>query len=210
MAQRGEGGTGPRRGRPPRSEPQKAAVRLDIAREAVRLFAAQGVADTSVEEIARAAGVSVRTLWRHVASKEQCVRPLLTGGLDVTARLMREWPRDRPLRDAFGRTTLFPTPDATDTAALGDLVRLTRDEAGLRAVWLEVHHDAEPVFAQILAERAGRDPDDLEPRMQAVMLNGALRVAVEEWAWHRPDREDSGRADAISRTLHIALAGLPI
>ncbi|MFF5010910.1 TetR/AcrR family transcriptional regulator [Streptomyces phaeochromogenes] len=183
---------------------------MDIAREAVRLFAAQGVADTTVEEIARAAGVSVRTLWRHIASKEECVRPLLTGGLDATARLMREWPRDRPLREAFGQTTPFPAPGAADTAAVGDLVRLTRDEAGLRAVWLQVHHDAEPVFARILAERTGHAPDDLAPRMQAVMLNGVLRVAVEEWAWHRPEREGLSRTDAISRTVHFALAGLPL
>ncbi|MDT0431132.1 MULTISPECIES: TetR/AcrR family transcriptional regulator [Streptomyces] len=200
----------PRLGRPPLTERRKAATRLEIAREAVRLFADQGVTGTTADDIAAAVGISQRTLWRYTPSKELCVRPLLTYALDAATELMRSWPRDRPLAEAVA-TTRSPTseePAATDTDALRDLVRLTRTEPGLRTVWLQVHHDAEPVFAAVIAERTGHHPDDLEPRVQATVLNGALRVAVEEWAWsvHAGEATPAG---AIARALGVAQGGLP-
>lgn len=200
---------GARLGRPPLTERRKAATRLEIAREAVRLFADRGVAATTAEEIAAAAGISQRTLWRYTSSKELCVRPLLTYALDFVIALMRSWPRDRPLAEAVVGTS---TPQAdgardADAEALRDLVRLTRTEPGLRAVWLQVHHDAEPAFAEVLAERAYHEPDDLEPRVQATLLNGALRVAVEQWAWGA-DPQPLPLSGTIHRALAIARSGL--
>lgn len=200
---------GARPGRPPLTERRKAATRLEIAREAVRLFADRGVAATTAEEIAAAAGISQRTLWRYTSSKELCVRPLLTYALDFVIALMRSWPRDRPLAEAVVGT---PAPRAdgardADAEALRDLVRLTRTEPGLRAVWLQVHHDAEPAFAEVLAERAGHGPDDLEPRVQSTLLNGALRVAVEQWAWGA-DPQPLPLSATIHRALAIARSGL--
>ncbi|MFD6278007.1 TetR/AcrR family transcriptional regulator [Streptomyces sp. NPDC060209] len=193
---------GTRLGRPPLTERRKAATRLEIAREAVRLFAARGVAATTADEIAAAAGISQRTLWRYTSSKELCVSPLLTYALDFVTALMRSWPRDRPLVEAVvGTPSSLPDASAdTDTEALRDLVLLTRTEPGLRAVWLQVHHDAELVFAEVFAERTGRGPDDLEPRVQATLLNGALRIAVEQWAWGADPQPAS-----LSRTIHHAL-----
>ncbi|MFJ8857706.1 TetR/AcrR family transcriptional regulator [Streptomyces sp. NPDC102451] len=185
------------------TERRKAATRLEIAREAVRLFADRGVAATTADEIATAAGISQRTLWRYTSSKELCVRPLLTYALDFVIALMRSWPRDRPLAEAVaGKPSSRADASAdTDAEALRDLVLLTRTEPGLRAVWLQVHHDAEPAFAEVIAERTGYGPDDLQPRVQATLLNGALRIAVEQWAWGADPRPES-----LSRTIHRALA----
>ncbi|AGI90527.1 TetR/AcrR family transcriptional regulator [Streptomyces albidoflavus] len=201
---------GRRVGRPPLTERRKAATRLEIAREAVRLFAAQGVAATTADEIAAAAGISPRTLWRYCSSKEECVGPLLTTALDAAAERLASWPRERTLTD--GISTHPPGRSAAalaeDEQALRDLVRLVRTEPGLRAVWLQVHHAAEPVLARVLAARTGRSPDALEPRVQAALLNTALRVAVEEWAWHTaPGTGTPG--EAITEVLAIAEAGLP-
>ncbi|MFE3516230.1 TetR/AcrR family transcriptional regulator [Streptomyces sp. NPDC059166] len=199
---------GTRLGRPPLTERRKAATRLDIAHAAVRLFADRGVAATTAEEIATAAGISQRTLWRYTSSKELCVRPLLTYALDVVTSLMRSWPRDRPLvRAVVGDSASLPA-SATDTGALRDLVLLTRTEPGLRAVWLQVHRDAEAVFAEVIAERTGRSADDLAPRVQATVLNGALRVAVEQWAGGA-DPQPSELPRTIARALEIAQPGLP-
>ncbi|MGW1818277.1 acyl-CoA-like ligand-binding transcription factor [Streptomyces sp. NPDC002125] len=202
-------GSGARLGRPPLTERRKAATRLEIAREAVRLFADRGVAATTAEEIAAAAGISQRTLWRYTSSKELCVSPLLTYALDSATVLMRSWPRDRPLAEAFAGDPSGPTGESAsaDAEALRDLVLLTRTEPGLRAVWLQVHYDAERVFAEVIAERTGRTPDDLEPRVQATLFNSALRIAVEQWAWG----EDPGPGSlpgAVARALGIARAGL--
>ncbi|MEU1054653.1 TetR family transcriptional regulator [Streptomyces sp. NPDC005876] len=198
-----------RTGRPPLTEGRKAEIRLEIARAAVDLFVTQGVAATTGEQIGRAVGVSARTVWRYFPSKESCVRPLLTAGVEVIAAALRHWRPGQPLGEAidFGRDgtdgdrpLLGPDP-----ATVGALVRLTRTEPGLRAVWLQTHDEAEPAFARALAERAGLPPGDLRPAVQAAMLNAALRVAVEHHAWHgATPPADGARAD-LSATLREAL-----
>jgi AcrR family transcriptional regulator len=196
-----------RPGRPPRTEERKAEIRLEIARAAVELFAAQGVAATTGEQIGRAAGISARTLWRYFPSKESCVRPLFSAGADAIAARLRAWPPDRPLREAFedGVPADHRPAGGPGGATLSALVRLTRTEPGLRAVWLRSYDEAEPAFAGALAERAALPPGDLRPAIQAAMLNAALRAAVEHHAWHTPP--DTPAADALlTETIRQALA----
>src|SRR5262249_1712299 len=82
----------PRRGRPPVSDRQRQRQRLAASRRAGRLFAEQGVAATSGEQIARAAGGSERTLWRCFPSKESCVEPLLTQSIEAFRTVLYAWP----------------------------------------------------------------------------------------------------------------------
>lgn len=207
-----------RTGRPPLTETRKAEIRLEIARAAVELFVAQGVAATTGEQIGQAVGVSARTVWRYFPSKEACVRPLFSAGIDVIAARLREWRPGRPLAELFdpalatGLLAATGSGSATGTA----LVRLTRTEPGLRAIWLQTYDEAEPAFARALADRAGLPPDDLRPMIQAAMLNAALRAAVERSAWRArgsgPGDEpgESGeagvRGDEVVETLRAALA----
>ena len=195
-------------GRPSLTERRKAETRLDVARVAVGLFVTQGVAATSAEEIATAAGISSRTLWRYFPTKESCVLPLLTGGIDLAADWLRSWREDQDmtelvdaLRQAGG--------SAGDRATMLGLVRLTRTEPGLRAVWLEAHRQAEPVFADALARRAGLAAPDLTAVVHAAMINAALRAAVEHHAF-QADAADEGDAveAAVSEALLIATRGL--
>ncbi|MFF5256253.1 TetR/AcrR family transcriptional regulator [Streptomyces leeuwenhoekii] len=199
-----------RTGRPPLTEERKAEIRLEIARAAVDLFVSQGVTATTGEQIGRAVGVSARTVWRYFPSKESCVRPLLAAGIDVIAAQLRQWRPGRPLDQAFdfdrdlaGGDRLLPGPDP---AAVGALVRLTRTEPGLRAVWLQTYDEAEPVFARALAERAGLPADDLRPAVQAAMFNAALRAAVEHHAWHAAGPAPATARAELAATLRSALA----
>ncbi|MET7569000.1 helix-turn-helix domain-containing protein [Streptomyces sp. NPDC005492] len=186
-----------RTGRPPLTEARKAEIRLEIARAAVELFVSQGVAATTGEQIGQAVGVSARTVWRYFPSKESCVRPLFSAGIDVIAARLREWQPGRPLEELFTPGLLTATgPDgATGTA----LVRLTRTEPGLRAIWLQTYDEAEPAFARALATRAGLPADDLRPMIQAAMLNAALRAAVERFAWRASGVGADGATDAVTR-----------
>ncbi len=54
-------------------ERRRQETRLEISRAALELFELQGFAATTVEEIARAAGVSSSTFFRCFATKEESV-----------------------------------------------------------------------------------------------------------------------------------------
>jgi AcrR family transcriptional regulator len=198
-----------RTGRPPLTERRKAATRLEIAREAVALFTAQGVTATSAEEIAAAAGISVRTLWRYFPNKESSVLPLLTGGIEATARALRSWPAGSGMAALLDDMERQGRETIANLSTLLDLVRLTRTEAGLRAVWLQSHHDAEPVFAAALAQRAGLPGDDLTVRIQAAMINSALRAAVEHHAFHAGTTDEVELTAAVRMAMLTAAQGIP-
>ncbi|MFJ6834373.1 TetR family transcriptional regulator [Streptomyces sp. NPDC091209] len=205
-----------RTGRPPLTDERRAEIRLDIARAAVELFVDQGVAATTGDQIAQAVGVSTRTLWRYFPSKESCVSPMFAAGIDAIAAALRAWPLDTPLEHALERASTsaegpmaMPQPPRVRT-----LLRLTRTEPGLRAVWLQAHDEAEPAFARALADRAGLGAVDLRSEIRAAMLNAALRAAVEHYAWGADEDEpdpvtaQSEMAATIRSALIVAAEGI--
>ncbi|MFC9057176.1 TetR/AcrR family transcriptional regulator [Streptomyces sp. NPDC057074] len=206
-------GAGVRTGRPPLTERRKDATRLEIAREAVRLFTERGVQATSGEDIARAAGISPRTLWRYFSAKEQCVRPLLTRELTRVAQRLVELPAGRPLAAVVedDGAERYDDEDAEGASAVRALIRLTREEPSILAVWLQVHHEAEAVFAGVLAERLGLPADSLDVRVRASMINGALRSASEDWALAEISEADAvspAHRDTVRRAMRIVTDGL--
>lgn len=200
-----EGATG--RGRPPMSERRRQAVRTEIARAATELFAEKGVAATTGEDIAAAIGVSARTLWRYFPSKEGCVRPLLTSGLEAMAGWLRTWPPGTGLLAHLEEQAAFGD-ERPAAGPVTELIRMTRTEPGLLAVWLDVHREAEAVFAGILAERTGRSADDLEVRVHAASLNAALRLGAEESALG--GGQGLSYAAALRTSLRTLEAGLSL
>ncbi|RKT74930.1 TetR family transcriptional regulator [Saccharothrix variisporea] len=174
----------PRRGRPPVSDRQRRRLRLDISRHAVRLFAEHGVTATSGEQIARAAGVSERTLWRYFRSKESCVEPLLAKAIDAFRAVLRAWPADQELTEHL-RDTYTPVLDSAsdaDLEAVLAVVRMTRAEPALRAAYLMLWERSEDTFAEVLADRAGTSPDSVEIRVQAAAMSAVLKVATDHLA----------------------------
>ncbi|MFJ5178385.1 TetR/AcrR family transcriptional regulator [Streptomyces griseoviridis] len=198
-------------GRPSLAERRKEALRFEIAAEAVRLFAEHGVTGTTGEQIARAVGISSRTLWRHFPSKESCVLPLLSAGLDFAVAQLRHWPADMGLLDFVSRSLRAGELPAVAPVIL-DLIRMTTSDPALRAVWLQAHDDALPVLAQLLADRSGGSADDLRTKVHAATINGALRAASEDFA-RRYAQEPGAAGSEIATCLLVALRaaseGLP-
>ncbi|GLY38934.1 TetR family transcriptional regulator [Amycolatopsis sp. NBRC 101858] len=165
------------------SESSRERLQLEISRAAVRLFRSRGIAATTGEQIAEAAGISVRTLWRYFRTKEACAEPLLAMTVDAYVAALRRWTGEVSLADHLRRTYQLPPDVAVDDGLLvSDLVRMAVTDPGLRAVWLVVHDRAEPVLAAVLAQRFGLDPGALEIRVRAAAINAAQRLAHEEMA----------------------------
>ncbi|WP_018532769.1 TetR family transcriptional regulator [Streptomyces sp. HmicA12] len=193
------------------AERRKAALRIEIASEAVRLFTTQGVSATTGEQIAQTVGISSRTLWRHFPTKESCVLPLLTAGLEFAMEQLRHWPAGTSLLDYFtdaGRRGGLPSA----TPEILDLIRMTSTDPALRAVWLQAHDEALPVLARLLAARSGGAADDLRTKVHAATLNGALRAAAEEFARRYaddPEASDREITACLLASLRAASEGLP-
>jgi AcrR family transcriptional regulator len=197
-----------RAGRPPLSESRKAQIRLEIAMAAVRLFTEHGLDGTSVAQIAEAAGISTRTLWRYFPRKEDCAAPLLAFGLDRFARHMQAWPLERPLVEAADDTDWFGDTSTTRLLLVLDLLRLTCTEPALDAVWIRCYSDAVAPLAAVLAERLGYRPGDLQAKVKASMLLAAMHQALRHYLSRRPDEHGPSLEDTIRIAARLGLAAV--
>lgn len=202
-------------GRPPRSRRSLSDAGSPSAskspHEAVRLFTSQGVTGTTGEQIARAVGISSRTLWRHFPTKESCVLPLLSAGLETAVDQLAAWPPGMALLDFVTRSSRSAALPLAAPAVL-DLIRMTSTDPALRAVWLQAHDDALPVLAELLARRSGGSADALATKVHAATLNGALRAAAEEFAQRYADRPEASGEEittCVLAALRAASEGLP-
>jgi AcrR family transcriptional regulator len=157
-------------------------TRLELSRHAARLFLERGVADTSGDDIAAAAGVSTRTIWRHFRSKESAVEPLFAQSSHRFAGILRRWPRDVSIEDlfhaSFGPGNQSPQDIADDILVVKLLARLP-EEPALRTAWLMSCHLGEEHLIGILAERLDRPRGDFEIRLCAATVMAAIRVVDE-------------------------------
>jgi AcrR family transcriptional regulator len=172
---------------PSLTERRKTETRLDIARTAASLFAADGLRATRAEDVARAAGVAPRTFYRYFATKEEAVAPLFTAGAQQWAEAVRQAPDGLPVPDALRHAvthTLAPG-DAGAAESLEwvrSLLRMSEQSPALRAVWADTCHASEQTLLAVLVERAGGGGPSLELSLAAAVASAAVRVAVEAWA----------------------------
>ncbi|MDL5159917.1 TetR/AcrR family transcriptional regulator [Actinomycetospora termitidis] len=186
----------PTRGRRPMSDRRRWLQRLEISRAAIRLFAEQGVTETTGEQIAEAVGLSARTLWRYFRSKESCVEPVLSLTTDAFVETLRRWPTGTALEEHLVADHRPPEQDGEASLAV---VAMSRHEPALRAIWLVVYERAEAVLAEVVAERLGREPDELAVRVQAATLAAALRITTEDIAADCADGRTRPREEGLAR-----------
>jgi AcrR family transcriptional regulator len=177
----------------------------EIRRVALRLFAKHGYEETTIEQIADAVEVSPSTIFRYFPNKEDLV---LTDDYDplVLASLAKGPAGEHPvaairraLLESFGAVT---EDDASVFLTRG---RLMLSVPELRARLWDFLQQNEALLCQAFAAHSGRDPDDLELRVAAGAIIGAIMAALTEWV-----RSD-GKADMvqlIDRALNQLEVGL--
>lgn len=196
-----------RGGRPPLSESRKDEIRLEIAMAAVRLFTEHGVDGTSAAQIADAAGISTRTLWRYFPSKEACAAPLLSAGLDRFAERLRGWPLDRPLVELAEDASWFSDAGSTPRVLLIlDLLRLTCTEPALDTIWVRCYSEAVRPLADVLGRRFGLPGDDLGMKVKASMVLAATHQALRHYAARPPGALGCSLEDTLRAGARMGLA----
>jgi AcrR family transcriptional regulator len=79
-----------------RRDRQARQTRARIAQAALDLFVRQGYVETTIDEIAQAAGVSRRTVFRHFATKQAILFDHLAVRRDFAVRRLQERPASEP------------------------------------------------------------------------------------------------------------------
>ncbi|MGK5681978.1 TetR family transcriptional regulator [Actinoplanes sp. URMC 104] len=161
------------------------AVGEELREVALQMLATRGYDETTVDDIAAAAGMSRRTFHRYYASKEDVVIQLLADmGDQMRAELESRPPGERPaesLRHAVSTAINFCAGhhDAVKTL---NVVRLILRTPLLHARSLERQSRWQADLAAVLAKRLGTAPRDLYPQLAARMAFAALDTALERWA----------------------------
>lgn len=165
------------------SEQRQQRIRLEISREAARLFWEQGVAATTGEQIADAVGLSVRTIWRYFRNKESCAEPVLAQDAKEFVAVLRRWPREVSLEDHLVEWATNRTQDPDQRAYDEAVIKMTvlaETEPDLRAAWLMANDQIERELVEIIAGRLKRAADDVEVRLHAAAATAVLRVIGED------------------------------
>ena len=166
----------------PAIDDKHARARLTVSRLAAALFWERGVAKTSGDDIAAAAGLSTRTIWRYFRTKESCVEPLLATSADRFVEILRRWPAELSLADHIAADSIAHplTPqDIEDEISAMRIATMTASEPALRTAYLMVHDRMEQGFIPVVAQRLGLDETDIAVRLCAAAVTGAFRVVDE-------------------------------
>jgi AcrR family transcriptional regulator len=184
----------------PGTSPRIAQARLAVSREAARLFWQQGVAATSGDQIAAAAGLSKRSVWRHFRSKESCVEPILVASSIRLVDLLASWSPEDSLESHLSGDLDSLTLDAQrwdDEVAAARMVILADRDPVVRTSWLMVVDQTEISLRPIVAGWLGVP----ESGMQARLVSGAVVTAIRVVTEHYTVGAVSGGRPATSREI---------
>jgi AcrR family transcriptional regulator len=162
---------------------KQAEARLAVSRHAADLFWERGVSGTSGDDIAAAAGLSTRTIWRYFRTKESCVEPVLAQSTDRFIAILHRWPHDLSLADHLAADSIahpLAPGDLKDVVREMRLATMTASEPALRTAYLMVHDRMERAFIPVIAERLQLPEDHLTARLCAAAVTGAFRVIDED------------------------------
>lgn len=184
-------------------------VRSERTREALRRaallrFLDQGVEDTSAEQIADDAGVSLRTFYRHFSSKHDLLFADYDAGLHWFRSALASRPAGEPLIESV-QAAIFAFP--YDVEVVTQIAALRASELDPERIVRHVRH-VEADFADAIAEHLRRRTlDDLDDRLQVTVtarcIAAATFGAMELWM----ASDDRSLAD-LARMCQMALGWL--
>jgi AcrR family transcriptional regulator len=156
-----------------RSERTREALR----QAAVVRFLAQGVEDTSAEQIAADAGVSLRTFYRHFASKHDLLFADYDVGLHWFRSALSERSSDVSIIDAVQSAILARPYDDWAVAKIPSLRAQELDPGRI------VRHirQVESEFAEVIEEHLGGDEPPkpgTDDRMRITVISRCIAAAV--------------------------------
>jgi AcrR family transcriptional regulator len=186
-----------------RRVPYDAASLLDVA---VRVFNERGYDGTSMEDLARAAGISKSSFYHHVDGKEALLAAACDRALTALSAI-----REEPLSRSGPAVSRFEhVLRRTAEALLAELPYVTlllrvRGNTATEKRALERRRDFDRFVANLVAQ-AVSDGDlraDIDPLLATRLSFGMVNSVVE---WYRPGRASA--AEVVDGAVELALRGL--
>lgn len=173
-------------------ERKKAGTRVEIQRQALLLFGSAGYQATSVEQVAEAAQVSPRTVFRYFPTKESLL--VLDDHLSLATAVLRGF-EEQPSEVAAAEALRVAIRAARDGLPGDDrAARRERDVllVGVPELWsanTALIRRAIDLLGAATARRSGRDPADPEVRaFTGAVLGIAVQAFLDASPGHDPDQ----------------------
>ncbi len=184
----------------------RATSRPELERLAFELFAARGFDETTVDDIAAAAGIGRRTFFRYVPSKNDLVWGDFEKQLAGLRRLLAEADPAEPLMAVLHRAVLeLNRFDPRTTAEYRRRMQLILAAPTLRADATLRYEAWRAVVAEFTSHRTGHPRDALLPRLVANVLLSAALTSYEQWLSHE---EGPTLEELLDTALTHAATGL--
>jgi AcrR family transcriptional regulator len=165
---------------PGRRERKKLETRAALEAAALRLFAAQGYEQTTVEEIAEAADVAVRTFFRYFQSKQDVlygdVARDLTGRM--RAHLARQPESTPPVAAVIAALRQMEEDSPDQQQQILVRVRLLSTLPELTGTYHVLFQHLHDEIARYAAGRLRQTPTDLYPQLLAAAATGSVQAAL--------------------------------
>lgn len=174
---------------------------------AVEVFNVRGYDGTSMEDLAKAAGITKSSIYHHVSGKEELLRLAVTRALDGLFEVLEEPGANQGVAvERFAYVIRRTCLELVDKLPYVTLLLRVRGNTSTEREALERRRKFDHRVAD-LAAAAIADGDlreDLDPRLTSRLVFGLVNSVVE---WYRPDGQVSGQAvaDALSE---LVLTGL--
>jgi AcrR family transcriptional regulator len=155
-----------------------------IADTARGLFAERGFDHVTVADVARAADVSEGTVFNYFPSKEDLVYGRMEAFEQEMLQALRERDPGESILAAFGRFVLQPrgflaSSDQQAAEGIAAITRVIAQSPTLLAREGQIFERYTRTLAGLIAEEAGRAPDDVESWVVANALIGVHRALIE-------------------------------
>jgi mycofactocin system transcriptional regulator len=151
-----------------------------ISDVAIDLFMARGFDEVSVDDVAAAAGIARRTLFRYYPSKSALPWGDFDAHLDLMRGLLAALDPTVPIRDAL-RTALLAFNAFDDTDRHRQRMRLILETEALQAYSMTMYAGWRGVVAAFVAGRLGVDESELTPQTVAWTMLAVSLAAYEHW-----------------------------
>jgi AcrR family transcriptional regulator len=164
-------------------ERKKLRLRRGLQHVALRLFAAQGYDETTVEQIVTEAESSLATFYRHFPTKEDVV---LYDEFDpLIEQAIAQQPADEPVTGTI-RAVVAALARAVEANREQSLtrIRLIAAAPALMARQALDERKNYELYSRILAAGSSRPADDYQLRLASAALSAALTEAARYWAEH--------------------------